>query len=198
NRCYGSSPDTVARMGRAVAEGLITGGVVPVLKHIPGHGAADLDSHLDLPHVSLPRDQLTAQDFAPFRALAELPFAMTAHIVYDAIDPDAPATTSATMIDLIRDEIGFKGVLMSDDISMQALSGTIIERSTAAMAAGCDLVLHCNGDMAEMIEVAGAVGTISDKAALAASAGLALRANPAENVAMLSDEWATMMAALDT
>ncbi|MCV2881210.1 beta-N-acetylhexosaminidase [Actibacterium sp. XHP0104] len=197
NRCYGTDADTVARLGRAVAEGLITGGVVPVLKHIPGHGAADLDSHLELPHVALPLDQLTEQDFAPFRALAELPFAMTAHIVYDAIDADAPATTSPAMIELIRDQIGFKGVLMSDDISMQALAGGIGQRSAAAMAAGCDLVLHCNGDMPEMIEVAKAAGTISEKAARAAAAGLALRANPAEDTAMLSDEWATMMAALD-
>lgn len=196
NRCYGTEPGPVAEIARAVSDGLIAGGVLPVLKHIPGHGAANLDSHLELPHVALPRAALEAQDFAPFAALSDLPFAMTAHIVYDAIDATAPATTSAPMIRLIREQIGFQGVLMSDDISMQALSGSIADRSAAAMAAGCDLVLHCNGDLAEMKAVAANAGKVSEKAARAAVAALALRDTPAEDAEMLSKDWAALMADL--
>ena len=174
NRCYGQDPAQVARIGRAVADGLIAGGVLPVLKHIPGHGCARLDSHLTLPRVDATQATLAAQDFAPFRALADLPMAMTAHIVYAALD-DAPATTSARVIRLIRDEIGFAGLLMSDDISMQALSGTVAERCARTLAAGCDLVLHCNGDLGEMASVAAASGALGQPGQSRADAALTLR-----------------------
>nr|WP_249139093.1 glycoside hydrolase family 3 protein [Actibacterium sp. MT2.3-13A] len=177
NRCYGFDAETVAQIARAVADGSAEGGVQSVLKHIPGHGRAQVDSHLDLPRVSAPRAAL-AEDFAPFRALNDLPFAMTAHIVYDAIDPDLPATLSPAMIALIRDEIGFDGVLMTDDISMQALSGGIAEICSASLAAGCDTVLHCNGDLSEMQQVAAACGPLSDAARARAEAALAQRRAP--------------------
>lgn len=153
NRCYGQDADTVAHIGRAVADGLIAGGVLPVVKHMPGHGRAQVDSHTDLPRVSEPPELLFANDFAPFRDLADLPMAMTAHIVFEAID-ELPATISEEMIRLIRNGIGFKGVLMTDDISMQALGGSVAERSRASLDAGCDMVLHCNGDLTEMESVA--------------------------------------------
>src|SRR6185503_10469047 len=137
--------DKVALIGRAVADGLQAGGVLPVLKHMPGHGRAGADSHLQLPVVEADRATLEATDFAAFRRLADLPLAMTAHVVFSAIDPHTPATTSARMHEVIRGVIGFGGALMTDDLSMAALSGTVAERSRAALAAGCDLVLHCNG-----------------------------------------------------
>jgi len=177
NRCYGHDAGTVAQIARAVAEGSAEGGVLSVLKHIPGHGRAQVDSHLDLPRVTAPRAEL-AEDFAPFRALADLPYAMTAHIVYDAIDPDRPATLSPEMIALIREEIGYGGLLMTDDISMQALKGSLSDLSTASLAAGCDAVLHCNGDLAEMQQVAAACGALSDPAQARAEAALAQRRAP--------------------
>jgi beta-N-acetylhexosaminidase len=177
NRCYGFDAETVAGIARAVAEGSAAGGVLSVLKHIPGHGRAQVDSHLSLPRVSAPRAALD-EDFAPFRALADLPFAMTAHIVYDAIDPDRPATLSPETIALIREEIGFTGLLMTDDISMQALSGGLAELCTASLAAGCDAVLHCNGDMPEMEQVAAACGTLCGPALARAEAALAQRGPP--------------------
>ena len=150
NRCYGSDVASVVARARAMSEGLRDGGVLPVLKHIPGHGRARLDSHLALPRVDAARADLAMQDFAPFRALADLPLGMSAHLVYADIDPARPATISARMIRLIREEIGFGGLLMTDDISMQALEGPVSARAEAALAAGCDLVLHCNGDLDEM------------------------------------------------
>jgi beta-N-acetylhexosaminidase len=137
---------------------LLEGGVLPVIKHIPGHGRANVDSHHALPRVTATRGELDATDFAPFRALADMPWAMTAHIVYTAVDPDAPATLSAPMIrEVIRASMGFDGVLVSDDLSMNALGGPIGARAARALAAGCDLALHCNGDPAEMTEIAAAV-----------------------------------------
>jgi len=165
NRCYGQRPEKVARIARAVAEGLMAAGVTPVLKHIPGHGAAGADSHLSCPRVDLAREVLDGADFAPFRALSDLHVAMTAHVVYSAIDPARPATLSPAVIDLIRREIGFAGLLISDDISMGALDGPVAARAAAARAAGCDVVLHCNGEMAEMAGVAAAAGRLSPKAA---------------------------------
>jgi beta-N-acetylhexosaminidase len=158
DRAYGNTPESVAALGRAACEGLLAGGVLPVLKHIPGHGRGLVDSHHALPAVDTPRATLEASDFAPFRALADMPWAMTAHIVYSAIDPTAPATLSRRIIaDIIRGAIGFDGVLVSDDLSMGALGGGLRDRAAAALAAGCDLALHCNGKMAEMVEaVAGA------------------------------------------
>lgn len=155
DRAYHRDPEVVARLARATCAGLLRSGVLPVIKHIPGHGRATADSHHDLPRVAAPEEDLQANDFAPFTALADMPLAMTAHIVYTALDPDAPATTSRAIIEqVIRQRIGFDGVLMSDDVSMRALSGTIAERTRALFAAGCDLALHCNGDLAEMRDVA--------------------------------------------
>ena len=173
DRCYGFSPEEVSRLGRAVAEGLMDGGVYPVLKHIPGHGRARADSHLDLPRVSAERAAL-ARDFAPFRALNDLAMGMTAHLVYEAID-NQPATVSPAMMQLIRDEIGFDGLIMTDDISMQALSGTLAERSEASIRAGCNVILHCNGNFDEMVEVAGAAGVLSGAGAARADAVLQAR-----------------------
>lgn len=165
DRAYSTEPEIVSRLGRAAMEGLLAGGVAPVIKHIPGHGRADADSHLALPRVDTPREVLEATDFAPFRALADAPMAMTAHVVYSDIDPDDPATHSEAMIaDVIRGSIGFDGLLMSDDLSMQALSGTLSVRAERALRAGCDLVLHCNGQMREMVEIAHAVPALGGKA----------------------------------
>jgi beta-N-acetylhexosaminidase len=155
DRAWGTDPARVARLGRAVCDGLLEGGVLPIIKHIPGHGRARVDSHTALPRVDDDRAVLRQADFAPFRALADMPWAMTAHIVYTAIDDRAPATLSRTVIDsVIRGEIGFDGVLISDDVSMGALAGGFAERTRGALDAGVDLVLHCNGDMEEMAEIA--------------------------------------------
>lgn len=181
DRAYGTEPEKVAAIAGAIAQGLMAGGVLPVLKHLPGHGRATADSHLKLPVVDTDRATLEKTDFAAFRPLAGLPMGMTAHVVFSAIDPVAPATTSVTMVrEVIRGSIGFKGVLMSDDVSMAALSGTIAERSRAAIAAGCDIVLHCNGDLAEMTAVAGAVPMLDGDAAKRAAAALAMRSAPEE------------------
>ena len=159
DRAFAAEPGIVASLARATGQGLLAAGVLPVVKHIPGHGRAMVDSHERLPVVETSRAVLEKTDFAAFAALADLPLAMTAHVIYSAIDPDRPATVSPVVIgDIVRDHIGFAGVLVSDDISMKALSGPVAERTAAAVAAGCDLVLHCNGDIAEMREVAGAVG----------------------------------------
>lgn len=172
DRAYGDDPATVASLGRAAAEGLLSGGVLPVVKHIPGHGRAGADSHLELPRVDASLDALEARDFAPFRVLADMPLAMTAHVVFSAIDPERPATTSPTVVrDIIRGSIGFDGLLMSDDLSMQALQGDFATRTRESIAAGCDVVLHCNGVRAEMEQVAGAAplleGMAADRAARA-------------------------------
>ncbi|MGC9420452.1 MAG: beta-N-acetylhexosaminidase [Rhodovulum sp.] len=178
NRCYGTEPGPVAKIARAVADGLSEGGVPPVLKHIPGHGRATVDSHLALPRVKTPMAALDGSDFAAFKALADLPLGMTAHVVYDALDPDRPATTSPEAIGFIRKELGFDGFLMTDDISMQALSGDIADRCTAGLKAGCDAVLHCNGNLAEMEAVAMASGTLREKGAARAARALARRRPP--------------------
>ena len=166
DRAYGADPGLVAALGRACCEGLLAGGVLPVIKHIPGHGRAAVDSHHALPRVDTPLAELELSDFASFRALADMPLAMTGHVVYQAIDPDQPATTSAAVIErVIRDWMGFDGLLMSDDLSMSAMAGALGERASHSLAAGCDIALHCNGDPAEMSAVAGAVGPM-DGAAL--------------------------------
>jgi beta-N-acetylhexosaminidase len=155
DRAYARDPATVAVLGRAAAEGLLAGGVLPVIKHIPGHGRAFADSHLSLPVVETPRAELERHDFAPFRVLADMPLAMTAHVVYTALDPEAPATTSPkVMAEIVRGHIGYDGLVMSDDLSMQALSGSLRERAEASFAAGCDVALHCNGKLDEMRQVA--------------------------------------------
>jgi beta-N-acetylhexosaminidase len=176
DRAYGTTPDKVAAIAAAVAEGLAQGAVLPVLKHIPGHGRATADSHLKLPVVHASRETLESTDFAAFHPLKNLPLAMTAHVVFTAFDPVLPATTSATMIrEVIRGSIGFGGLLMSDDVSMQALSGSIGERSRAAIAAGCDVVLHCNGKLDEMQAVAQAAPVLAGEAARRATAAAGSR-----------------------
>jgi beta-N-acetylhexosaminidase len=158
DRAFAYNPATIIALGRAQIEGLMDGGVLPVMKHIPGHGRAGADSHLALPRVTATEEELSASDFVTFRSLNLCPIAMTAHVVYESIDPQRPATTSPKVVrDVIRGEIGFEGLLMSDDLSMKALDGPLSVRAKAALFAGCDLALHCNGDMEEMRDVASEV-----------------------------------------
>ncbi|MFZ5609889.1 MAG: beta-N-acetylhexosaminidase [Pseudomonadota bacterium] len=173
-RAYGGAPDMVAALGRAAARGLLAGGIVPVMKHIPGHGRAHADSHQTLPVVDTPSDVLQRVDFAPFRALAEMPMAMTAHVLYRALDPEHCATMSTTIIrDVIREQIGFAGLLVSDDIAMGALSGPLPARAAGALAAGCDIVLHCTGDMTQMRGIAEKLPAIAAPARVRLSAAMA-------------------------
>ena len=173
DRAYGDTPEEVALLGRAACEGLIAGGVLPIVKHIPGHGRAKADSHLELPVVEASWDDLDARDFAPFRALSDMPMAMTAHVIYAAVDRTQSATTSeAVFAKVIRGVMGFDGLVMSDDLSMKALSGGMDERAAMSLAAGCDVVLHCNGDMAEMRAVIGGTGELAGRAAERARAAL--------------------------
>jgi beta-N-acetylhexosaminidase len=166
DRAFAFDPAAIIDLGRAQIEGLMEGGVLPVMKHMPGHGRANADSHLALPRVATEAEELSATDFVTFRSLNTCPIAMTAHVVYEAIDPQRPATTSPKVIrDVIRGEIGFDGLLISDDLSMNALDGPLSVRTKAALFAGCDVVLHCNGKMDEMREVAGEVKEL-DGAAL--------------------------------
>lgn len=196
NRCYGSDAQTVAELGRASAQGLLDGGVLPVLKHIPGHGRASADSHHDLPHVGADMATLDSTDFAAFRSLNDLPMGMTAHLVYDAIDP-VPATTSPVMMRLIRDQIGFDGLIMTDDISMKALSGTPAELSRAALDAGCDVILHCNGTLSERSETAMTSGEMTEAAQTRAERALAARRPPVElDIDAAEDELSALMGGL--
>lgn len=173
DRAYHADPAAVSVLGRAVAEGYLAGGVLPVIKHIPGHGRGNADSHLALPVVEASTAELEAHDFVPFRALADMPAGMSAHVVFTALDPARPATVSPVVIgDTIRGSIGFDGLLFSDDLSMQALDGTIPGRAVAALAAGCDIALHCNGDLSEMTALAAAVGDLSAEAARRSAAAL--------------------------
>ena len=179
NRAYGTEPAKVAAIARAVTGGLELGGVLPVLKHIPGHGRATADSHFRLPTVDTPREELERTDFAAFQPLADLPMAMTAHVVFSALDPAQPATTSATIIrQVIRGAIGFQGLLMSDDVSMNALAGSITERTRAIVNAGCDMVLHCNGKLDEMRDVARETPELTGEALQRARRALASRKQP--------------------
>jgi beta-N-acetylhexosaminidase len=176
DRAYGDRPAEVAALGRAVCEGLLAGGVLPVIKHIPGHGRATVDSHLALPRVAAPLPALEAHDFAPFRALAAMPWAMTAHVIYEALDHENAATVSARLIGgTIRASIGFDGFLVSDDLSMAALEGPIGARARAALAAGCDGLLHCNGRLGEMTEVAASAAPLSAQAQRRLAVGEAMR-----------------------
>src|SRR5437868_5418772 len=179
NRAYGTEPGKVAAIARAITEGLAQGGVLPVLKHIPGHGRAAADSHFRLPTVDTSREELERTDFAAFQPLADLPIAMTAHVVFSALDPAQPATTSATIIrQVIRGVIGFQGLLMSDDVSMNALAGSIAERTRAIVNAGCDVVLHCNGKLDEMRDVARETPELAGEALDRARHALASRKQP--------------------
>jgi beta-N-acetylhexosaminidase len=179
NRAYGTEPDKVAAIARAVTDGLEQGGILPVLKHIPGHGRATFDTHIRLPLVDTSEVELERTDFAAFRPLSDLPMAMTAHVVFSALDPAQPATTSATMIEqVIRGVIGFQGLLMSDDVSMNALAGSIAQRTQAIVTAGCDMVLHCNGKLDEMRAVARETPLLTGKALERAKRALASRQAP--------------------
>jgi len=173
NRAYSLNVEHVMALARAHTAGLIDGGVLPVMKHIPGHGRSEVDSHHNLPVVNATRAELELTDFPPFAAFADCPMAMTAHVIYTAIDKSAPATLSKAVIkSVIRNAIGFRGLLMTDDLSMKALSGTLTEKSKAALDAGCDMLLHCSGILAEMEEVAGAAGELKGKSLRRARAAL--------------------------
>jgi beta-N-acetylhexosaminidase len=179
DRAYGAEPKKVAAIARAVTDGLEQGGVLPVLKHVPGHGRATADSHLRLPTVDTPKKELERTDFAAFQPLADLPMAMTAHVVFSALDPVHPATTSATIVEqVIRGVIGFQGLLMSDDVGMNALAGSFAERTRAVFAAGCDVVLHCSGKFDEMREIASETPELSGRALGRARQALASRRAP--------------------
>ncbi len=200
DRAYGKTPEAVIGLARAAVEGLAAGGVLWVAKHVPGHGRAGVDSHHALPRVDAPLAALEAVDFPPFRAFRDAPFAMTAHVVYRAIDPARPATVSPAVVgDVIRGTIGYDGALMTDDLSMKALGGPMAERAAAAIAAGCDLALHCNGDLAEMRAVAGAVPPLSGAAAARCEAALAAR-TPADAIdpAALAERLWTLTGGRDT
>ena len=196
DRAFGDAPELVAALGRATCEGLLAAGVQPVIKHLPGHGRATVDSHLDLPRVTAARDELAASDFEPFRRLADASWAMTAHIVYEAIDAARPATVSPRMIEeVIRGDIGFAGLLVSDDLSMEALEGDLGARAAAALSAGCDLALHCSGKLAEMRAVAAAAPTIT--AAASERLAKALAAAPARPAALDAEGRAALQDELD-
>ena len=173
NRAYSLHIEQVMALARAHTAGLMDGGVLPVMKHIPGHGRAEVDSHHALPVVHAKRQDLEQVDFPPFAAFADAPMAMTAHVIYTAIDKTAPATLSRKLIkSVIRGQIGFRGLLLTDDLSMKALSGTLSEKCEAALNAGCDMLLHCNGVLAEMREVAEAAGELKGKSLRRAKAAL--------------------------
>ncbi len=174
DRAYAHEPDLVARLGRAAAEGLLAGGVLPVVKHIPGHGRGMADSHHNLPVVDASLAELEAHDFRPFCHLADMPLAMTAHVVFSALDGRRPATVSRKIIrDVMRGHIGFDGLIMTDDLSMKALSGTLAKRATAALRAGCDVVLHCSGILPDMAQVASVTPLLRGQAKARAKAALA-------------------------
>jgi len=180
NRCMGRNPETVTANARATADGYLAGGVMPIVKHMPGHGRTTVDSHLNLPTANAPLIEASAWDFAPFRALNDLPMGMSAHMVFPEAG-DLPATQNPALIEMIRVDIGFGGLLMTDDLSMEALSGTIGERAAASIAAGCDIALHCNGRAGDMTEVAAASGTMTEAAQKRADHALTFRKSP-ENI----------------
>jgi beta-N-acetylhexosaminidase len=196
DRAYGSDPDIVAALGRAAAEGLMEGGVLPIVKHIPGHGRARSDSHEELPVVDTTLDELERTDFESFRQLNDLPIGMTAHVVYTAVDSRRAATVSPVVIaDVIRKRIGFDGLLLSDDLSMKALKGSLASRTEAALAAGCDVALHCNGQLTEMQEVVAASRALEGEAARRADAALGRlgTSGKALNVAEARTRFSAMM-----
>jgi len=163
DRAYGDEPDCIIALARSVAEGYMAGGVVPVIKHVPGHGRARADSHVSLPVIETPLDQLEASDFKPFAALSDMPAAMTAHLLMMALDKERPVSISPVIVEqVIRKALGFDGLLMSDDLSMKALEGTLAERATGVISAGCDIALHCNGNLIEMEQVAAVAPDLSE------------------------------------
>ncbi|UWQ15489.1 beta-hexosaminidase [Aliiroseovarius sp. M344] len=194
NRCYGEDVVRVAERAGMVAQALLEGGVLPVVKHIPGQGRANLDSHEELPRVKTKTKELGRTDFMAFEPLAGLPIGMTAHIVYEDIDAEHPATQSPKVIQLIRDRIGFGGLLMTDDLSMQALSGPLSLRARRSLQAGCDIVLHCNGVLEQMEEVADATGPLDGLALERADAALEWRSPPDPiDISALDAEFQSLM-----
>ncbi|WP_299597125.1 beta-N-acetylhexosaminidase [uncultured Tateyamaria sp.] len=197
NRCYGTSPGDIAALGRAAAQGHLDGGVLPVVKHMPGHGRTDLDSHYDLPRVDVSLDTLRETDFAPFRSLKDLPMGMTAHVVYEAVD-EAPATLSEDTMALIRSDIGFDGLIMTDDIGMKALKGAPDQIARRALDAGCDVVLHCNAPLSDRIASANAAGQMTEAAQTRAEAALAARQTPDDiDIAELNAELEALLSGAD-
>lgn len=194
NRAFHSDPKAVSILARAVHDAYLEAGVLPVIKHAPGHGRAIVDSHALLPRIPTDRQTLEARDFYPFRALRDAPLAMTGHLVFETIDPDAPTTLSKTMIDLIRHDIGFDGALMSDDLSMGALSGTMAQRASGALDAGCDLALHCNGLRSEMEALEGALSLLEGKSAERCAIALARRGRQSIERAMMSERLDSLLA----
>ncbi|MEM1317496.1 MAG: beta-N-acetylhexosaminidase [Pseudomonadota bacterium] len=195
DRAYGHDAQTVTELGQAACDGLMAGGVQPVIKHIPGHGRATADSHHDLPVVDADLETLRATDFRPFTSLRDIPMAMTAHVIYSAIDPNLPATTSKTVMDeIVRGEMGYDGLVMCDDITMGALSGGLLQRARAISAAGCDIILHCTGQMDEMLEVAENTPKLTDDALRRAERAVAgFTIVDASDVAELRLEFADIM-----
>jgi len=202
DRAYSTDPDTVIALGRAVMEGCLAGGVLPVIKHVPGHGRAKADSHLALPRIDVPESELDSVDFRPFHALRDAPLAMTAHVLLPAFDDRRPASTSPViMAEVIRDRIGLTGLVMSDDLGMKALGGPFAERARDVIAAGCDVALHCGGDLGEMVEVAGAVPNLEGLAAERFARARSCLHPPkpfdvAEAVALVADAAGTQVASL--
>lgn len=192
DRALGDTVERVTRRGRAVHDGLLDAGILPVIKHVPGHGRGAVDSHASLPRVDTPLETLEETDFRPFAALSDAPLAMTAHIVYDALDPDACATLSPAAIRYMRETMGLSGLLMSDDLSMKALAGDFGERTRRVLDSGCDLVLHCNGDAGEMGAVAAALRPLTDAARARSDRALALRGASCAG----AEAWAERYAAL--
>ena len=182
DRALGNDPESITRRARAVFDGLMRAGVLPVVKHVPGHGRAAVDSHKALPVVDAALEDLQAIDFAPFAAFADAPLAMTAHVVYSALDADRCATVSPTVISLIRDELGMDSLLMTDDLSMHALQGDFAQRTRDSLAAGCDVILHCNGDMDEMQSIATALSKLEGDAHRRAERAEALRSKADDTV----------------
>jgi len=198
DRAYGADPDMVATLGGAAADGLVEGGVLPVMKHIPGHGRARADSHEALPVVETPLSELDRTDFESFRRLAHLPVAMTAHVVYTALDAERPATVSPVVVaETIRGRIGFDGLLLTDDLSMKALAGTLGNRTEASLAAGCEVALHCNGRIDEMREVVAASPRLAGEAARRAGAALGRLKSPGKtlNTAEARERFSAMIGA---
>lgn len=199
DRAYAETPEAVAAIGRAAAEGLMAEAVMAVIKHIPGHGRATVDSHDHLPHVGASREVLEKTDFLPFKLLSDLPWAMTGHLLFEAVDPNEPITVSAGALkDVIRDHVGFDGLLLSDDLSMQALGGSLGDRAARSIAAGCDVALHCNGRMDEMKQVVDRTGPLTERgwqrfqagrASLARQRAPMPRAEVSRRLAALLPEW---------
>jgi len=202
DRAFSTDPDVVIALGRAVMDGTLAGGVLPVIKHVPGHGRARADSHLSLPRIDAAKDDLEAVDFRPFQALHDAPLAMTAHVLLPAFDERRPATVSPVIMgQVIRDQMGLTGLVMSDDIGMKALKGPFAERARAVIEGGCDVVLHCGGNLAEMTEVAGAVPLLDGEAATRFERArdclhVPQPFDPAEAMALVSEAAGTRVASL--